>query len=155
MKGEGKHERSKVPPPLIYLAGLVIGYLLSFIHHVALLPQLFSLIVGVVLFLCGFVLSAWGANTFRTNNTSLNTTVPVTKIVSSGPFRMSRNPMYLGLAIIYLGISFMVNDLLVLLFLVPVLAVMNWYIIPREERYLEANFGEEYRTYKQKVRRWL
>lgn len=101
------------------------------------------------------MLSSWGARTFRMNNTSLNTMIPVNKIVSSGPFQISRNPMYVGLALIYLGIAFIVNDLLVLLLLIPVLAVMNWYIIPREEQYLEARFGEAYRTYKNKVRRWL
>jgi len=154
-KGEEEHARSKIPPPLIYLAGLIISYLLSFIYHVALLPRLLSLVLGVVLFICGFALSASGASAFRVNNTSLNTTIPVTKIVSSGPFRMSRNPMYLGLAIIYLGIAFLINDLLVLLFLVPVLVIMNWDIIPREEQYLEAKFGEEYLAYKHNVRRWF
>jgi protein-S-isoprenylcysteine O-methyltransferase Ste14 len=155
MMDEEANKRSKVPPPLIYLAGLVFSYLLSFIYHVALMPQLLSLVLGVVLLFCGFALSAWGANTFRMNHTSLNTTIAVSKIVTSGPFRTSRNPMYLGLAIIYLGVAFIANDLLVLLFLIPVFAVMNYYIIPREERYLEANFGEDYRAYKKKARRWL
>lgn len=76
-------------------------------------------------------------------------------VVSDGPFSYSRNPMYLSLALIYLGFASILNDLLTVLILIPVFFIVNWRIIPYEEKYLEAKFGDQYRTYRNKVRKWL
>ena len=80
---------------------------------------------------------------------------PTTAIVSDGPFRISRNPIYLGFTCITLGCALWLNALWVLLVLVPVLFVVQYGVIRREERYLEGKFGGQYLEYKARVRRWL
>jgi protein-S-isoprenylcysteine O-methyltransferase Ste14 len=80
---------------------------------------------------------------------------PTSSLITDGPFRYSRNPGYLGGAMVYTGIASLTNVLWVLLFLPVVLFVMQRTAIEREERYLERNFGEEYLRYKARVRRWI
>ncbi len=76
-------------------------------------------------------------------------------LVTSGPYRFTRNPMYLGMASLYAGIALAFGLLWSLALLLAVLVVIDRGVIAREERYLERRFGDEYRIYKQQVRRWL
>lgn len=76
-------------------------------------------------------------------------------MVTNGPYRFTRNPMYLGFTLLYLGAAFWVNTAWPVILLPLVLAVMHYGVIVREEAYLERVFAEEYRTYRQRVRRWL
>ena len=87
--------------------------------------------------------------------TNIRPDQPTLAIVSDGPFRFTRNPLYLALTGLYAGIALLVNALWPLLLLAPVLAVLRWGVIAREERYLEAKFGEAYRAYRSRVRRWV
>ena len=87
--------------------------------------------------------------------TSLRTSDPTTAIVVQGPFRFSRNPIYLAATVLYLGVAAAVNALWAIVLLPVVLAVISLGVIDREERYLERKFGEEYLRYKASVRRWL
>ena len=80
---------------------------------------------------------------------------PALAIVTHGPFRFSRNPIYVANVFVYIGLSFLFNAVWPLLLLLPMLWVIYWGIIQREERYLENKFGEIYLTYKDKVPRWL
>ncbi len=80
---------------------------------------------------------------------------PATAILSDGLYGVSRNPIYLGLTAIYLGVGVMADAGWVAVLLGPLLAVMHFGVIAREERYLERKFGDEYRRYKAKVRRWI
>ena len=80
---------------------------------------------------------------------------PTTAIVATGPYRFTRNPMYVGLAALYLGITLWVDSLWPVLFLPAVLFMIQRFVIAREERYLEAKFGDQYRGYKARVRRWI
>ncbi|MGF6541646.1 protein-S-isoprenylcysteine O-methyltransferase Ste14 [Paraburkholderia youngii] len=80
---------------------------------------------------------------------------PTTAIVSKGPFRYSRNPIYLAFSLLQLGMAFSINSLWLLVTLVPAVALMSLVVIPREERYLERRFPSEYLAYKASVRRWL
>jgi len=75
--------------------------------------------------------------------------------VVQGPYRFTRNPMYVGLAALYAGVTLLVNSLWPLLLLPVVLVVIRWRVIAREEAYLERKFGDVYRTYTTRVRRWL
>jgi protein-S-isoprenylcysteine O-methyltransferase Ste14 len=93
--------------------------------------------------------------TFRRANTSLDPRKPVSRFVTWGPYRYSRNPGYTSLTLIYVGISALVSALWPLLLLPGVLITMQRGVIEREERYLERRFGREYHEYKQRVRRWL
>ena len=87
--------------------------------------------------------------------TNIRPDQPTLALVFDGPFRFTRNPLYMALTGLYLGITLLVNALWPLLFLIPVLGVLRWGVVAREERYLEAKFGEPYRTYKARVRRWI
>jgi protein-S-isoprenylcysteine O-methyltransferase Ste14 len=87
--------------------------------------------------------------------TNIRPDQPTLAVVSDGPFRFTRNPLYLSLTGLYLGITLLADALWPLLLLVPVLVVLQWGVVAREERYLEAKFGEPYRAYKARVRRWV
>ena len=87
--------------------------------------------------------------------TNINPALPATTIVSSGPFRFSRNPLYLCLTLMYLGLTLAVNTWWGIAVLVPLIIVMHFGVVLREERYLEQKFGESYRQYRSSVRRYL
>ena len=91
----------------------------------------------------------------RRAGTSVNPTEPTTVLVMDGPFKFTRNPLYLSLALFYAGVATLVNALWAMLMLPIVLLVINRGVIGREERYLERKFGEQYIQYKERVRRWL
>ena len=80
---------------------------------------------------------------------------PTTALVTSGPYRVTRNPMYVGMAFLYAGLALSLGVIWALALLPAVLLMVDRLVIAREERYLEAKFGEEYRDYKRRVRRWL
>ena len=100
-------------------------------------------------------LGVWGSATMRRAGTNVRPDRPAIALVTGGPFRFSRNPLYLSLTTLYLGITLYFDALWLLIMLVPVLAFVHWRIVLREERYLEARFGDAYRAYKARVRRWF
>jgi len=145
------------PPPLIYLGTLLLGLLLNRRRPIALPPPLRGLArpFGWALLGAGLAGDVWFVLTMRRARTAINPTRQVTTIVTSGPFRFSRNPSYLCFTMIYVGVS-AVRDTLWPLFALPgVLAAMRRGVIEREEAYLERAFGAEYTQYKARVRRWL
>jgi protein-S-isoprenylcysteine O-methyltransferase Ste14 len=87
--------------------------------------------------------------------TAFDARKPTTTIVSDGAFQYSRNPTYLALTLLYVGFALVLGSPWVLLMVVPAVALTQWGVVLREERYLEAKFGEAYRRYKTNVRRWL
>ena len=103
----------------------------------------------------GGVIIGLAVRELRRADTELDPRKPTTAIVRSGPYARSRNPVYLGLSAIYLGLSLLARSTTALLLLWPILAVMRWGVIEREERYLERKFSEPYRAYRGRVRRWL
>ena len=100
-------------------------------------------------------LAAWFVRTMRGVDTTIRIDKPVSSLVQNGPFRYSRNPGYVALAMIYAGIAFLRNALWAILPLPLVLYVIQREVIEREERYLERTFGEEYLGYRRRVRRWV
>ena len=145
----------KVPPPLIYLLPLVSGLLLDRRAHVPFLPRSAARGLGWSLIGGGAVLSSWFLRTMRDADAPIRTDRPVPRLTTEGPFRYTRNPGYLSLAMIYAGIAVLRNALWTILPLPPVLIVIQREVIGREERYLERTFGEEYLEYKARVRRWV
>ena len=93
--------------------------------------------------------------TFRTAGTPVPGNRPTTTIVRTGPYRWSRNPIYLSFSLLQLGVACWVNSLWLLLTLMPAVALMSFVVIPREEHYLESRFPSDYLPYKASVRRWL
>ena len=142
------------PPPLLYAVTLVVSLLL---HSKVPLP--FSRrrrpMLGALLVGAGFTLGFLAVSTMRRAQTSLNPSQPVKALVIEGPFKVTRNPIYVGFTLIYTGIALLVNTLWPLLLLPVVQNVMRQGVIEREERYLERKFGQEYLAYKERVRRWI
>jgi len=145
----------RVPPPLAYFAAIALGYWLRGRNPLPFVPAALALPLGVALVILGVVLAISGAVTFRRAGTSPNPTKPSTTVVMHGPYRFTRNPMYLGMTVLTVGAAVWIDTVWILLLLVPALAVMRWHVIAREEAYLAEKFGEQYREYQRRVRRWL
>jgi len=147
-----------IPPPLLYLIPFLIGIL---VHHLvggdripaSALPA--ARIAGAVFVAIGLAInvSAWIA--FHRVRTPVMPTRPTTAIATTGPYRFTRNPLYLSLAVIHLGATLLLGYLWPLLFLPLAVALISRLVIEREEGYLEGKFGAEYARYRGSVRRWL
>lgn len=144
-----------LPPPLLYVLVFISGVLLQRIWPVQILSVPVGRSVGIACIVFGVVLSMWSIRTFWHAGTSVVPVRPSTTVVTGGPFRFTRNPMYVALALLYLGAAFWLNTPWPLLLFPVLLFLVQTYVITREERYLERKFGEQYLQYKSRVRRWL
>lgn len=143
------------PPPLIYLGPLVLGLLLNRKFPIPFLPRKMARTLGWTLLGGGVLLLGWFQWAIRHAGTPANPYKPVAHVVTEGPFRYTRNPGYLSMAMIYTGVAGLANALWAILLLPVALSVIRRGVIEREERYLEGKFGEEYLHYKARVRRWI
>ena len=142
-------------PPLVYLGSIALGVILHFAFPISLLPRGVSPYFGAAVVLLAIGLFLFAVRTFRAAGTPVPGNRPTTTIVRKGPYRFSRNPIYLAFSLLQLGIALWVNSLWLVLLLFAAVAVMSLVVIPREERYLEARFPSDYSPYKASVRRWL
>lgn len=147
----------RFPPPLIYLGALLLGLAMERFVVLRSFGIDWRLLVatGALLCLVGMGIMLAAALLFRRLGTNAPPTQPTTLIAMTGPFRWTRNPMYLAMALIYAGLAIGFDGPIAFALLPLVLIVIQTQVIAREERYLEAKFGDEYRRYKAKVRRWL
>jgi protein-S-isoprenylcysteine O-methyltransferase Ste14 len=149
-----EHARVIAPPPLIYLAGLLIGAALERWQPMPFLPEsLQRWVAGVFLLPALVVVPAVAA--FDRAGTRPEPWKPSTALVTTGPYRYSRNPMYLGFTLFYLAATAWMNSGWALILLPGVLLTMLIGVIAREEAYLERRFGAAYQEYRGRVRRWL
>ena len=144
-----------VRPPLVYVGSIALGVILHFALPILLLPRGVSPRFGAPIVLLAIGLFLFAVHTFRAAGTPVPGNRPTTTIVRTGPYRFSRNPIYLAFSLLQLGIALWVNSLWLVLTLLAAVAVMSLVVIPREERYLEAHFPSDYPAYKASVRRWL
>ena len=142
-------------PTRLFLAALGMGLVLDYFKPVPWLPNTVQYPVGLMLIAGGVALLALAFRRFRNAGTNVPTYLPAKAVVTDGPYRLSRNPIYLGLVLIFLGLAVAIDSVWLLALLVPLLVIMHYGVIRREERYLEAKFGEPYLAYKNKVRRWF
>ena len=157
------------PPPLIYLGFLLLGWGLA---ELGARPEAveagFSWLaagfgleipvrrgVALTLIVGGLVLDGWAAGLFRRRGTAVEPWKPSTVLIHEGPYRFSRNPIYLGFAITYAGLAIAMDSALAAVLLLPCLAMVDQFVIAREERYLTAKFGADYEAYRRRVRRWI
>ena len=155
MADQPDHSGVFIPPPFFFVIPLGIGVLIHRFHPASLMPREIAVALGIPLVLLGTALVAFAMILFFRARTSPIPIQPTTKIVETGPYRFTRNPMYVGMTLLYLGVTLWVDTLWPLLFLPLVLFMVQRFVIAREERYLEAKFGESYRGYKARVRRWI
>jgi protein-S-isoprenylcysteine O-methyltransferase Ste14 len=143
------------PPPLIFLSGLLFGALITWFYPVTLLPGGLAVLLGNLLLLGGIAVIALAYLHMKKAKTNIEPWKPTTRILDSGLYRFSRNPIYVGMIAIYLGVTCLFNSVWFLPFLPLVLLVVHYGVILREEKYLENKFGEEYLDYQKRVRRWI
>ena len=156
MTDDGRDNAGVVaPPPLIYAVPLLLGLLLKRRFPLPFLPRGATRALGLPLLGGGVLLMGWFFRTMRNAETPIVTRKPVSRIVTGGPFRYTRNPAYLGMAMIFAGVSCLANALSAMLLLPVALLTIQRGVIEREERYLEREFGEEYLRFKAQVRRWV
>lgn len=146
---------SRIPPPAIYFAGFLIGVAIELAWPIGSLPSAFALAAGLVGGAVWLALDVRAMMLFQKAGTGVAPTQPTTGLVTHGPYRVTRNPMYVGMAFLYLGLALALGVIWSLALLPVVLAIVDRLVIAPEERYLEAKFGEKYREYKRRVRRWL
>ena len=148
----------RVPVPWVFVLTYFIGGGLEYVRPVRLSGEMSGRVtnsVGAVLFTVGAVIAGWGLVTFHRART---TTVPgksSSRLVTWGPYRFCRNPMYVGLAMAYLGEALLLRQIWPAALLPLVLAYVNWVVIPVEQAKLTEVFGAEYAAYQRRVRRWL
>jgi protein-S-isoprenylcysteine O-methyltransferase Ste14 len=144
-----------VRPPLVYLVSLVIGALIQLAAPLPFLPRTLALPLGASLVVVAIGMFSYSVAKFRAAGTPVPARKPTTVIVRTGPYRFSRNPIYLAFSLLQLGIAIWANSLWLLATLVGAVALIHYVVIQREEQYLERRFGAQYLDYKASVRRWL
>lgn len=143
------------PPPIWYAFDVIGGYLLHLRWPLAITPAALAQITGVVIGLAGAVLAISGVAGFSRAKTSRVPIRPATSLVTSGPYALTRNPMYLGLAFATAGCGLLLMTWWPIILLVPTLVIIQQFVIIPEEQYLQRRFGNDYASYARRVRRWL
>ncbi len=139
----------------MYATALLIGIGLNYVWPLRLLPGPWRYIAGIVIVIAAGVIVLPALIRFRRAGTPFDVRKPASTLVTDGPYRFSRNPAYVALTLLYIGVALLLDSGWVLIFAVPLLLVMDQWVVLKEERHLEAKFGEQYRRYKSAVRRWL
>jgi protein-S-isoprenylcysteine O-methyltransferase Ste14 len=145
-----------IRPPLAWALAVIAGLVLDWLEPLPFLPEDWPAgMVGAVVFVLALVLAIWAIDTMTRAGTNVPTNRPTTAIVEGGPYRFTRNPIYMGMfgGLIGLGIAF--DNPWLLAMLVPFALVIRYGVVAREEAYLERSFGDAYRAYRRHVRRWL
>jgi protein-S-isoprenylcysteine O-methyltransferase Ste14 len=144
------------PPPLLFVAAFVLGQRLqSSFPLPLLLPKTLRIFLGGALVGTSITTAALAVREMRSAGTSVQPQKPTTALVVEGPYRFTRNPLYLSMTLLYSGLTLLTNALWPLLLLPIALQILKRGVIQREERYLEHKFGEQYQRYKESVPRWL
>jgi protein-S-isoprenylcysteine O-methyltransferase Ste14 len=156
MAAETKNHAGVIaPPPLFYLGFLLLGVGLNFAWPAGAVPDIVQAPLGAVMIAFGFTVVGAAFRQFRKAKTAIEPYKETTALITSGLFRLSRNPVYVAMSLVYAGLGILLDNLWILGLLVPVLAVIRYGVIAREERYLEGKFGQSYQRYRATVRRWL
>ncbi len=141
-------------PPLVFLAAILLGIGLNLAWSLPFVPRLRGWL-GPTLTLFAVLLYLLSYRAFRAAGTPVRGNKRTTTIVRTGPYRFSRNPIYLAFVTFVLGLAVWLNDLWLLVTLVPAVGLIAAVVIPREESFLEHHFPDQYSSYKATVRRWL
>lgn len=155
-----QHDTSGVrfPPPLYYLIGLLVGFIIQRFYPIYLAKpghRIITDVLGGIWIFLGLLLAGWALLIFHRVGTSPIPHRPTTALALDGPYRLTRNPMYLAMALICIGIGLAVNMLWPLASVPVVMVLVDRMVIAREERYLANKFGDHYRDYLKHVRRWI
>lgn len=149
------HAGVKIPPPLCFMAFLVVGILFDSAWIDRRLSADYLTIFGGVIAVISAIYLIIAAQKHKSAGSNVEPWKPTTTIISEGAYKYSRNPIYLAMALVYTGIAIAAASWFALILLPFCLLIIRYYVIAREEAYLEDKFGKEYLDYKARVRRWL
>jgi protein-S-isoprenylcysteine O-methyltransferase Ste14 len=145
-----------VRPPIALALSFFVGLGIDWLYPVPFVPPTVPRgWIGGAVFVAGFALLIWAIATIRAAGSQVETTKPTTAIVTDGPYRFTRNPIYIGMFFGLVGLAIGFNSLWVLVMLLPFYLTIRYGVVAREEAYLERKFGSDYLGYKSRVRRWL
>lgn len=145
-----------IRPPLAWALAIIAGLVLDWLEPLPFLPDDFPTgLIGSLVFLAALALAAWAAFTMTSAGSNVPTNRPTTTIVDGGPYRYTRNPIYIGMFGGLVGAAVAFDTIWLLLMLVPFALVIRYGVVAREEAYLDAKFADAYRSYRLRVRRWL
>jgi len=149
-----------IRPPLAWALAVIAGLALYWLVPLPFLPADLAAggpsgLLGALVFALALALGVWAVATMTRAGSNVPTNRPTTTIVESGPYRFTRNPIYLGMFLGLVGLAIAFDNLWLLLMLVPFALVIRYGVVAREEAYLERKFGDLYRDYRLRVRRWL
>lgn len=145
-----------VRPPLAWGLSVIAGLALDWLVPLPFLPAgLAAGWFGGLVFVLALALFAWAIVTMTSAGSTVPTNLPTVTIVESGPYRFTRNPIYLGMLLALIGLAIAFDTLWLLVMLVPFALVIRYGVVAHEEAYLERKFGDVYRGYRSRVRRWL
>jgi len=147
--------RDKLLPPSYLNIFLVLPIGLHFVLPIKRIVHSPYTYLGFVFILLGLALNTWSVRELKKRNTTIDFQEMPNRLVTDGPFRISRNPLYLGGVILSLGIAILLGSLITFVFPVALLLILDRLYIPAEETRLEKTFGQEYLEYRQQVRRWI
>ena len=148
----------RFPPPFLFVIGLLAGWVLDRYWHALPLSRFAGSAVkpfGYTVLALGLILAGWGIVTFRRAKTAINPHLSASQLVTHGPYRFTRNPMYTGLTMQYLGAAALLDSAWPIIVLPVVILILVKTVISREEMYLRDAFRAEYTGYTASVRRWL
>lgn len=145
----------KIPPPFVGLIIILLGIASKYLFGVSFISDTLRWGFGALFIVGGIVLLFNSIVGFKKKKTNIPPWEPTTVIVQDGPYKFSRNPIYLAFLMIVAGEICLLNDAVALLLLIPLFLFLNNYVIPKEERYLLEKFPKEYGDYKKAVRRWV
>ena len=143
------------PPPLVFIAAMIIGYVFESFYPLAKLNSYFWLLLGSTgIILCIGVLG-YAIMSFLKAKTHIEPWQPTSQLITTGLYRYSRNPIYLTFFVLTICLGLILSNLWIIIMAIPAVWVINTYVIAKEEAYLEVIFLDKYIKYKREVRRWL
>jgi len=150
------HADVRILPPLLFLGSIAFGVLLQLTINVQLVADHpLRVPLGLALVALGVAPMVWAMVWIRATHQDPDPRKPTPELIVGGPFRFSRNPIYVGMALIQAGIGVALANPWILLLIAPTLAILRRGVIEKEEAYLERKFGDAYTRYRASVRRWL
>ena len=150
------HPGVKFPPPFVYVVFFLFGFVFQSVVPIpALLPNVIAWLIGWIICVASLFFVMPAMRSFRAARTSMIPFRPASSLVTHGVYGITRNPMYLSLLLLYAGLSIFFNFWWPIVLAPALILVMDRMVIAREEAYLVRRFGDEYRRYRERVRRWL
>ncbi|MEX0931229.1 MAG: isoprenylcysteine carboxylmethyltransferase family protein [Candidatus Paceibacterota bacterium] len=146
----------KIFPPLIFLLPAIIGTVLQLLVPLYIFPVgLARFAIGGLLIILGISFLSWAMNTLRNADTAIHPDHTTNSVVVEGPFKFTRNPMYVSFSVVYLGLTALINTWWMAFFFPLIIPILFYAVISREEEYLKEKFGAQYEQYQQSVGRWF